>query len=107
MKHTRTIELLPWQLEIVEEHNQAFLRGLFQSDGCRISNRVRRRLSDGDRWYSYPRYFFSNKSADILRLCGEALDREGVEWRYNRPDSISVARRASVALMDTFIGPKY
>ena len=64
-------------------------------------------MSDGDRWYSYPRYLFSNKSTDILRLCGEALDREGVKWRYNRPDSISVARRSSVALMDTFVRAKY
>lgn len=28
MKHTRPIELLPWQQDIVESHNQMFLRGL-------------------------------------------------------------------------------
>ena len=70
-------------------------------------NRVRRRLADGDRWYEYPRYFFSNKSKDILWLCGDTLDRLGVEWRFSRPDTISVARREAVARLDEFVGPKY
>ena len=37
---------------------------------------------------------------------GATLDRVGVAWRYNRPNSISVARREAVALMDEHIGPK-
>jgi hypothetical protein len=37
---------------------------------------------------------------------GDALDQAGVEWRFDRPNSISVARRASVALLDEHIGPK-
>jgi hypothetical protein len=37
---------------------------------------------------------------------GEALDRVGVAWRLNRPNSISIARRSSVALMDEHVGPK-
>jgi hypothetical protein len=44
---------------------------------------------------------------DILRLCGEALDRLGVAWRYSRRNSISVARREAVARLDQFVGPKY
>ena len=47
-------------------------------------NRVRRGLADGDRWYEYPRYLFVNHSPDILRLCGDALDRLGVEWRFSK-----------------------
>jgi len=47
------------------------------------------------------------RSADIHRLCGEALDRLGVEWRFSRPITISVARRAAVARLDEFVGPKY
>ncbi len=70
-------------------------------------NRVRRTLADGDHWYEYSRYQFSNKSADILRLCGEALDRFAVAWRFSRPDVISVARREAVARLDEFVGPKY
>jgi hypothetical protein len=42
--------------------------------GCRFMNRVRRPLSDGDRWYEYPRSMFTNESKDILALCGAALD---------------------------------
>lgn len=42
MKHTRRIALEPWQQEIVEVHTGPFLRGLFHSDGCRITNWTRR-----------------------------------------------------------------
>ena len=106
-KHLRPIELRPWQQAIVAEFPGEFVRGLFHSDGYRGMNRVRRPLADGDRWYEYPRYLFSNKSLDILGLCGEALDRLGVEWRFARPDVISVAKRRAVARLDEFVGPKY
>jgi hypothetical protein len=48
-----------------------------------------------------------NESADILQLCGEALDRLGVAWRFSRRNAISVARREAVARLDEFVGPKY
>jgi hypothetical protein len=106
-KHQRRIELALWQEEIVASYPGEFARGLFHSDGCRIANRVRRPLRDGDRWYEYPRYLFVNKSADIHRLCGQALDRLGVAWRFSKPTTISVARRDAVARLDEFVGPKY
>ena len=106
-KHKRTIELARWQQDIVDRHPGAFARGLFHSDGCRFLSRVRRPLADGDRWYVYPRYMFTNESADILGLCGQALDRLGVAWRYSRRNTISVARREAVARLDEFVGPKY
>ena len=83
------------------------MKGLFHSDGYRGINRVRRLLADGDRWYEYPRYLFVNHSTDILQLCGEGLDRLGVEWRFSKPTTISVARREAVARLDQFVGPKY
>lgn len=101
-KHRRPIELVPWQQRLVDEHPWQLIRGLLHSDGCRAVNRVRK----GGRQYSYPRWFFSNKSTDILALLGRTLDSVGVEWRYNRWDSISVARRRSVALLDEHVGPK-
>jgi hypothetical protein len=106
-KHTRKIELAEWQQVIVDRHSGDFARGLFHSDGCRGINRVRRMLANGDHWYEYPRYQFSNKSKDILELCGAALDRLEVEWRFARPDVISVAKKEAVALLDAFVGPKY
>lgn len=106
-KHERTIELEPWQQEIVTAYPGDFARGLFHSDGCRLINRVRRPLKEGDRWYEYPRYLFVNKSADIHRLCGEALDQLGVAWRFSKPTTISVARREAVARLDEFVGAKY
>ena len=61
--------------------------------------------------YEYPLYFFTNVSADIRRLYTDTLDKLGVEWtpcmRGGNPYNISVARKASVALMDQHIGPKY
>ena len=106
-KHLRKIELEPWQEEIVAKYTGEFVKGLFHSDGYRGMNRVRRALVDGDRWYEYPRYLFVNHSSDILRLCGEGLDRLGVEWRFSKPTTISVARREAVARLDQFVGPKY
>jgi hypothetical protein len=106
-KHERRIELEPWQQEIVNSHPGDFARGLFHSDGCRLINRVRRPLKGGERSYEYPRYLFVNMSADIHRLCGEALDQLGVAWRFSKPTTISVARREAVARLDEFTGPKY
>lgn len=56
--------------------------------------------------YEYPRYFFANESADIMRLCQWALDRVGVEWRMARPNRLSVARRGAVARLDGYVGAK-
>lgn len=106
-KHERTIELTPWQREIVAKYPGLFARGLFHSDGCRVTNRIRRSLADGDHWYEYPRYLFSNESTDILGLCGQALDQLGIAWRFSRRNVISVARREAVARLDEFVGPKF
>ena len=76
-KHTRKIELADWQREIVERYPGDFARGLFHSDGYRGANRVRRNWGGGDHWYEYPRYLFTNNSADILWLCGQTLDQLG------------------------------
>ena len=106
-KHTRLIRLEPWQQSITSAFGGEFARGLFHSDGCRVTNRVTRPAANGVRRYEYPRYFFSNESADILRICGDVLDQLGVEWRQSRANTISVARRDAVARLDQFVGPKY
>lgn len=101
-KHDRPIVLEEWQREIVSAYPGRFARGLFHSDGCRIINTIRIK----GREYRYPRYFFSNKSRDILRLCGDALDLLGVDWRFNRGNSVSVAKRESVSILDGHVGVK-
>ena len=106
-KHTRKIELAEWQRAIVERYPGDFARGLFHSDGCRGVNRVRRKWGEVERWYEYQRYLFVNNSEDILRLCGQTLDRLGVAWRFSKPNTISVARKKGVARLDEFVGPKY
>jgi hypothetical protein len=106
-KHFRPIELQPWQHSIVSAFPGPFVRGLFHSDGCRFTNRVRRPLASGDRWYEYPRYMFTNESRDILGICGATLDQLEVSWRFSRRNTISVARREAVARLDEFVGPKF
>ncbi|MCL7423811.1 helix-turn-helix domain-containing protein [Streptomyces sp. YS415] len=110
-KHERRIVLEPWQQEIVDAHPWAFVRGLIHSDGCRITNWTTRMVGGERKRYEYPRYFFTNVSDDIRQLCTDTLDALGVEWthctRHGNPYNISVARKASVALMDTHVGPKH
>ncbi|WP_367323906.1 helix-turn-helix domain-containing protein [Streptomyces sp. HUAS ZL42] len=110
-KHERSITLEPWQQEIVDAHPWEFIRGLVHSDGCRITNWTTRLVAGERKRYEYPRYFFSNKSDDIRKLFTNALDLVGVEWttlaRGSDPFNISIARKASVALMDTHVGPKH
>jgi hypothetical protein len=105
-KHTRAIVLEPWQQEVVDEQTGPFLRGLFHSDGCRMTNWTTRRVAGEVKRYTYPRYFFSNEFADIMGLCQGALDRLGVAWRMPRPNMLSVARREAVAALDVHVGPK-
>ncbi|MFG2674117.1 transcriptional regulator [Streptomyces sp. NPDC048445] len=110
-KHDRRITLAAWQQDIVDEYPWEFVRGLIHSDGCRIINWTSRLVGGVRKRYEYPRYFFTNKSDDIRKLFGDTLTTLGVQWttlaRGSDPFNISVARRASVALMDAHVGPKY
>ncbi len=107
MKHTRPIVLAQWQQTIVEKYPGRFLRGLFHSDGCRITNWTERVVAGRPKRYEYPRYFFTNTSRDILALCGWALDLLEIAWRRSNARQLSVARREAVAALDVHVGPKY
>ena len=83
------------------------LRGLLFSDGCRTINRFKTLLPSGRvAEYAYPRYFFSNQSADIRALFCEYCEKLGIRWTQSNPRNISVSHRKSVALLDSFVGPK-
>ncbi|HSR23759.1 MAG TPA: transcriptional regulator, partial [Candidatus Eisenbacteria bacterium] len=83
------------------------IRGLIHSDGCRMTNWTEKTVGGARKRYEYPRYFFSNRSEDILGLYTWALDLLGIAWRGNGRWSVSVARREAVAALDEFVGPKY
>ncbi|OIV35416.1 hypothetical protein BIV57_21740 [Mangrovactinospora gilvigrisea] len=111
-KHNRPIVLEPWQQDIVAEHPWELIRGLIHSDGCRVTNWTTKIVQGRVKRYEYPRYFFTNLSADIIGIYTDALDLVGVEWTMaaknrGRIYDISVARKASVALMETHVGAKY
>ncbi len=106
-KHERPIELVEWQREITHEHPRGLLRGLIHSDGSRCINRFKTKLPSGRvAEYAYPRYFFTNMSADIRSIFCEHCELLGIRWTQSNYKNISVAHRDSVALMDSFIGPK-
>jgi hypothetical protein len=98
-KHTRPIELTTWQREFAFLVPKLFLRGLIQSDGCRFIN-------TGRAGWRCPRYEFSNASNDIRQLFCDACDLLDLHWTL-APRKVYVSRRADVAYMDEFIGPKY
>jgi hypothetical protein len=102
-KHTRKIELAPWQQTIVDREPEAFVRNLIHSDGCRVMNRV---VVDG-KDYAYPRYFFSQVSKDIQELFCRSLRQLRIDYTFSKRGlDVSIARRASVARLDSFVGPK-
>ena len=97
-KHKRRIELEAWQWIHVEDNPELLLRGLIHSDGHRFIN-------TGRRW-RHPRYGFTNVSTDIKHIFCETCDLLGLRWTKSGPKTIYVSRKADVARMDEFIGPK-
>jgi hypothetical protein len=97
-KHRRRIALEAWQWIHVEDHPELMLRGLIHSDGCRF-------MSTGKGW-RHPRYLFTNVSWDIKHIFCETCDLLGLHWTKSGSKTIYVSRKADVARMDEFIGPK-
>ena len=95
-----------WQRQIVEQHPEAFLRGLFHSDGCRARNWASRTVAGETVRHYDPRWQFTNESDDIRRWCGEALDSLAIPWRQSNRKTLSVSTRAGVRLLDEHIGLK-
>ena len=103
----RPIVLEDWQQRLVDEHPWSFLRGLLHSDGCRTVNRFKTKLPRGRvAEYEYPRWFFSNMSADIRGLFCATCEQVGIRWTQSNHRNISVSHRRSVALLDEHVGPK-
>jgi hypothetical protein len=83
---------------LVHRENEAFIRGLIHSDGCRVV------ANDGGR--RSVRYHFSNRSEDIKGLFCAALDRLQIHWTRPPDRQIAVYRQADVSRLDRFIGQK-
>jgi len=104
-KHDRPIFLAEWQQKLAERWPKQLLKGLIQSDGCRS-------YSTGKGGWTQPRYAFSNVSTDITSIFCSACDCLGLRWTASFPTneaaavSIYVSRKADVARLDEFVGPK-
>lgn len=106
-KHERQIALKEWQRVLVDAAPESFIRGLIHSDGCRTINRFKTVLPSGRiAEYEYPRYFFTNYSADILGLFTGTCDALGIRWTRSNHRNISISHRHSVARLDEFVGAK-
>lgn len=101
-KHLRPIRLTAWQQQIVDKHHKPFLRGLIHSDGTRIIATERK----GSYVRRAPRYAFSNRSEDIKELFCKSCDALGIRWTRPSDRQIAIYRKASVAILDEFVGPK-
>jgi hypothetical protein len=100
-KHSRAIELEPWQSDLIERAPWALLRGLIRSDGCAFINRT------GP--YEYLSYDFTNMSTDIADLFARTCESVGVEYRRTRFRccwKIRINRRSSVLPMLEHVGVK-
>ena len=97
-KHLRPIRLEPWQELLVKQATEEFIRGLIDSDGCRVVA--------NDRGVRSVRYHFSNRSDDIRGIFCAALDDLGIPWTRPSQYIIAVYRKAAVARLDEFVGPK-
>jgi hypothetical protein len=97
-KHLRRIALEPWQEAIVRDQRKPLVRGLLESDGCRVVA--------NDRGVASVRYHFTNLSEDIRSIYSESLDALGIPWTTPCYKEIAVYRKSAVAILDTFVGPK-
>lgn len=104
-KHTRPIFLADRQQMLAKRWPEQLLKGLIQSDGCRSH-------STGRGGWRHPRYAFSSVSTDITSIFCSACDCLGLRWTASFPTresaavSIYVSRKADVARLDEFVGPK-
>jgi hypothetical protein len=106
-KHLRRIRLHSWQLALTRRYPRPLLRGLIHSDGCRCINRFKTLLPSGrTAEYQYVRYFFTNLSTDIQRIFSEHCELLDIRCSQSSFKNVSVAHRESVAILDSFIGPK-
>jgi hypothetical protein len=97
-KHEREIALTDWQRRLVARWPALLLRGLIHSDGCRFQNT--------GRGWSHPRYSFANNSDGIRTIFCDACDLMGLRWTASGATTIYVSRKADVAILDRFVGPK-
>jgi hypothetical protein len=93
----RPIRLEPWHEVLVKEATEEFVRCLIDSDGCRVVA--------NDRGIRSVRYHFSNRSDDIAD-CSARRSMNLVPWTRPRWFEVAVYRKAAVARLDEFVGPK-
>lgn len=99
-KHENVVGLLDWQKVLISRYPKMFLRGLVHSDGSRyLADSCSKRIT----------YCFVNRSKefrDHFRYCCSLLNIQPgpTDSAY---DTIFVNRKASIEILDSFIGPRH
>jgi hypothetical protein len=92
--------LTTWQRQLADRWPDQLLRGLVESDGYRFTNTGRHN-------WACPRYGFTQVSDDIRAIFCDACDRLDLHWTKSGSRTIYISRKADVARLDEFIGPKH
>jgi len=90
-KHERKIELLDWQLKIIDW--KELMKGLFHSDGCFYKSKGR---------YFYE---FKNFSPDIINIFKCCCEKNNIEYTFGER-VIRIYKKNSVQKMKDLIGTK-
>lgn len=103
-KHSRLIELSPFQKEIVEQYPEEFIRGLITSDGSIGYGYTNPSYKDK----LYKTYTFSNRSFDIFLLFIWSLSLVGIIKQFptfydNRIYKITIRDKHSVSILEKII----
>ncbi|CPW92803.1 Uncharacterised protein [Mycobacteroides abscessus subsp. bolletii] len=96
-KHTRPIKLEHWQRELVEKRPWGLLAGLLHSDGCRDLNVVNAN--------EYPRWSFSNRSADIRNIFFDTAVSVGLRPTRSKW-VVQISKRMDVRAVDAHVAAK-
>lgn len=101
-KHNRKLIFTDWQMDILKQYPEQFIRACFQSDGCIFTQTVKD--------YKYKRYSFTNCSEDIIDLFLFCLKQIGIEKeKYLHPHKKFVVqnfKKYQLALLESIIYEK-
>jgi hypothetical protein len=101
-KHERKLIFTEWQMDVIIQHPNQFIRACFQSDGCIYIQKSKNRF--------YKRYAFTNKSEDIIDLFLICLKQVGLnKQKYFHPDGKYIIQnftKDDVKILESIIDEK-
>ncbi len=102
-KHNRKLLFADWQIKIIREFPEEFIRGCIQSDGCIYFQKVSGKV--------YKRYSFCNMSEDIIDLVLMSLSFVGImknKWQNLKTGKFVIQNfsKKDTAILESIIQTK-